>query len=417
MNIERNIRQIGPESAQEYVDIYLNAYPAFKTLDDECRKHYLEKTLFDMRNDKEVDFFGMFEGDKLISLMKLVNFRINLFGKMTNAVGLMSLAVHPLFKKQGVALRMIQFYESYAKNKGADVAILLPFNMKFYRKMGYGLGAKMDEYHLTTEQLPKYKDMSCLRMLGKDDLSDILKCHERFAQSNHGMLMKFEEEIRSMQQEAQVRVGCYESGTLTGYAAYHFEEASNTNYTLNRIVVDELIYRDGKILRNLLGFLRNQADLAQTIVIRSGEEDFYHIFDDASDISGNYIPFGYLQVCTSAVGNMYKILDPKKFVTNTSYRKFPDINLTARFCYYDEMSDENNELTIIFRNGKWSVGDASPDISVTCRKSDLSSLLMNCGRLASFIRVGVMETEEEEYAETLDQLLYFSQKPFSNSDF
>ena len=76
---KREIRPIGPEVVEQYLEVYLNAYPAFKSLDDECRQFYREKTIFDMTNDKEVDFIGMFDGEKLIATMKLVNFQMNVY--------------------------------------------------------------------------------------------------------------------------------------------------------------------------------------------------------------------------------------------------------------------------------------------------------------------------------------------------
>ena len=418
MGKKREIRPVGPDYLEEYLEIYLNAYPAFKSLDKECRQSYREKFMLDMTTDKEVEFVGMFEGDKLIAQMKLVNFKLNLYGQIQPAVGLMSLAVHPLYKKQGVALAMVRYYEDYAQSR-SDVAILLPFNMAFYRKMGYGLGAKMDEYHMQTAQLPKYLDLSALRLLTMDDLDEVLACHEAFARSNHGMLIKFEEEIREMRGDfSTFRTGYYDDGKLVGYVAYRMVDVSETNYTLNELVVDELIYRDSTVLKTLLGFLRNQGDLAQTIVLRSGEEDFYHLLDDAADLCGNYIPFGYLQTNVSAIGNMYKVLDPAGFVEHTDYRTFPGIDLNARFCYHDEMADTDETLNIAFRDGKWSnAPDVDPDITITCRMSDLSSLLMNCGRLGSFVRLGVMSVDCIDRLADLDLLLYSSQKPFSNSDF
>ena len=109
----REIRPVGTDHIEEYLEIYLNAYPAFKLLDADCIQYYRHKTHLDMTTDREVDFYGMFEGDRLIAQMKLVNFRMNVYGKMQPAVGLMALAVHPLFRKQGVALSMVRFYEKY----------------------------------------------------------------------------------------------------------------------------------------------------------------------------------------------------------------------------------------------------------------------------------------------------------------
>ena len=423
----REIRPVGPDHLEEYLEIYLNAYPAFKSLDADCVKYYRDKTRLDMTTDKDVDFYGMFEGERLIAQMKLVNFQMNVYGRMRPAVGLMALAVHPLFKKQGAALSMMRFYEKYTYEKGADIAVLLPFNIGFYRRMGYGLGGRMDEYHIATQNLPNCDDLSALKYLHKEDLPDVLACHRDFALANHGMLIKFEEEIREMEKDDVTRrVGCYDGDKLIGYAAYRYEETSETNFTLNRIVVDELIYRDGSVLRALLGFLRNQADLAQTIILRSGEEDFYHLLPNPMHISGGYIPYGYLQTNESAMGNMYKVLDPARFVENTAYRIFPDVERRVLFRYYDDLTDETSELTILFRGGRWSAvtaGDSpdakavSPDATVTCSIGDLSALLMNSGRLASFVRLGVMDIDNPEELPVLDYLLYYSQKPFSNSDF
>lgn len=111
----RKIEKIGKGFIEDYLDVYLNAYPAFKALDDKCREAYRAKTTFDMDNDKDVEFIGFFNDNKLVSTMKLVNFQMNLYGQMNPAVGLMSLAVHPLYKKQGIALEMVKYYEDYTK--------------------------------------------------------------------------------------------------------------------------------------------------------------------------------------------------------------------------------------------------------------------------------------------------------------
>ena len=369
----REIRKIGPEIMDEYMYIYLNAYPAFKDLDEDCYNKYRAKNLRDMELDDDVDFYGCFEDDKLVATMKLVSFRMNIFGMMHKAVGLMALGVHPLHKKQGIALDMVRFYEKYAVENGALVCPLLPFRMDFYRKMGYGLGSRMDEYHLPTKNLSGWEDLSGLRPLDLSEIGDVFAANDKFCEMNHGMLKKFSEEKRLMEADtATLRMGCFKEGELTGYAAYRFENASETNYTLNRIVIDELVYFDGETLRKLLGFFRNQADLAQTIVIRSGEEDFYHLFTDPAHVSGYYIPNGYLQTNVSAICNMYKVMDPEAFVRETSYRIFPALELTAAFEYHDELADEEGSLVISFakdpsgNRSVWSIAEAGkiPDVKI-----------------------------------------------------
>ena len=104
----RTTRPLTQQDLEAYLDIYLNAYPAYKTLDEACREHYREKHRLELREDRQVQTVGLFEGDVLIATMKLILFSMNCFGRMQTACGLMALEVHPLHKKQGAALEMIR---------------------------------------------------------------------------------------------------------------------------------------------------------------------------------------------------------------------------------------------------------------------------------------------------------------------
>ncbi|MBR6585317.1 MAG: GNAT family N-acetyltransferase, partial [Firmicutes bacterium] len=200
----REIRLITPEYIEDYLTIYLNAYPAYKNTGEEGRDKYRPRILHSMENDKNIHFYGLFEDGKLIAQMKVLDFTMNAFGRMVKATGLMALGVHPLHKKKGLAREMVQFFENYTKESGATVALLLPFRMDFYRQLGYGCGTKMDEYHIPTLQLPK-GDTSRLKYMGIGDVDKVLACYSSFVQKNHGYLMKFEEEIRDMRGDDEVR--------------------------------------------------------------------------------------------------------------------------------------------------------------------------------------------------------------------
>ena len=169
-----------------------------------------------------------------------------------------------------------------------------------------------------------------LRLLQPEEFDQAMDCQRRFAARNHGMVEKFDEELRGARGDIQVRrMGYYDGGRLLGYAAYRFESASACNYTQNRLSVEELVYENGTVLRALLGGLRMQEDLAQTVILRTGEEDFHHLLDDPQDVSGNYIDYGFLQTNVSAVGTMFKLTDGADFVRRTGYRNFPAGTLTA----------------------------------------------------------------------------------------
>ena len=147
------IRPLTEADIEAYLDIYLNSYPAYKSLDEECRQHYRDKHRLELQEDRQVQTVGLFEGGTLLATMKLIRFSMNFFGKMQPACGLMALEVHPLHKKKGVALEMVRYFEDYARRIDALLTLLLPFQIGFYRRMGYGFAGKLYEYHLPTAAL------------------------------------------------------------------------------------------------------------------------------------------------------------------------------------------------------------------------------------------------------------------------
>lgn len=425
---DRIIRRLGPDDMPAYMEIYLNAYPAGKDLSDECYEKYYKRNLQSMTEFEHVNFYGMFEEGTLIATMKLIDFDMNLFGEMKRSTGLMALGVHPLHKRKGAAREMVKFFEDYTVESGGCISMLLPFRMDFYKKLGYGCGTKLDEYHIKTEYLPDIRDrreLDGLKLLGREaaDVDAALDCYTRFVKQYHGAVCKFEEEVRDFRDDDEVRrLGWFEEGRLKGCAAFTFENTSDCNYTLNRMNVKELVYEDAETLRKLLAGLRMQADLAQSVVIRSGEPDFYHVLASCQDMSGGYIDFGFLQTNVSAVGTMYKICDFAKFFEAAAHRPFPPIVLTAGFDVTDDVTGGIETFAVRFAGGSWTyqAGEEAyeaADIHVKCQRSDLSSLLMGSSEFGGLVRLGVMTVDRPELVKTLDLLLHAEQKPFTNTDY
>lgn len=447
---KREVRRLTPEDMADYMDIYLNAYPAGKDLSDECREKYYKRNLQSLQEFDHVNFFGLFEEDKtLIATMKLIDFDINLFGEMRKACGLMALGVHPLHKKKGAARDMVRFFERYTVESGAAVAMLLPFRVDFYRKMGYGCGTRLEEYHIRTEYLPKWNpnqgdgkvDESgegdsgaaiTLKLLDKEEVDQVLACHKRFVQKYHGAVCKFEEEIRDMRGDDEIRrLGAFRGSELSGYAAFTFVNTSDCNYTCNRMDVKELVYEDESVLRALLGGLRMQGDLAQSVILRSGEPDFYHVLESCQDMSDNYIDFGFLQTNISALGTMYKIPEMGAFIAAAAHRKFPPENAAVGFRVYDELAGEEKQFSLQFTENAdktcshWQYVEvpegaetaAKADVQVSCRLSDLSSLLMGSAEFGGMARLGLMTVSDPNWICRLDRLFHAEQKPFTNTDY
>lgn len=407
------------------MEIYLNAYPAGKDLSEECYEKYYRRNLWSMQSLEDVNFFGCFEGETLVATMKLIDFKINLFGTMRRAIGLMALAVHPMYKRRGIAKEMVGFFEHYTKESEAAIALLLPFRMDFYKNLGFGYGSKLEEYHLPTKYLPKSGNTGTLRFLGKGSVEQVLACHREYVSHHHGQLEKFGEEEADLRAEDSVRrIGCFDGEHLKGYAAFTFEKNSPCNYTLNRMDVKELVYSDAQTLHSLLVGLGMQEDLAQSVVLRSGDPDFYHLLPNPQDISGNYIDYGFLQTNIAAVGTMYKIVDVRTFVSETLQRRFLPMDLVVGFRLREDGSRKESVFALRWKKANehystWSYEERkeSADVTAECLLSDFSALMMGSANFGSLVRLGLIRLSHPEYVERLDYLFHVQQKPFTNTDY
>ena len=423
----REIKKIGPEWVEPYLDIYCSAYPAHFFGGASSREAQRVKVLTDMERDRdEVEFVGLLEDGVLAAIMKVVSFSMNFYGGMGRAAGLMSLAVHPLYKRRGLSLEMVRHFETRARESGALAALLLPFSIPFYRRMGYGLGTVMDEYRIAVTALPAAAGGGDLCLLGAGDLEEMLACHRRCVRQNHGMLDKTGEEIRAMERDpSPCQIGCRgKDGQLLGYLCFRYAPVNPSNYLSNRICVEELVYQSGAVLRQLLGFLRSQAAQAREVIIRSGEADFCHLLEDPQSLSGDGMPFGYLETSRRAHGTMYKLPDPARLVAATGYRRFPPYEGTVCFCYEDALSREERAVRIAFRResagcSRWYAAppDSAAAVTIRCSQGDLASLLLGAAGLAALVRLGCASLEGEGDLAALDRLFSAEQRPFTNTDY
>lgn len=423
------IRPLHPGDIHQYIEIYLNAYPSGKDLSADGIRYYTEKTLKAMSDFDDINFFGYFQDNKLVATMKLIDFSMNLYGKMVPATGLMALGVHPIYKKQGIAGRMVEFFEDYTKKSGALVSLLLPFRVDFYRRLGYGCGTRMTRFHIPTDQLPKSATDSALtlELLDKSQIGDVLSCYEDFAEHNHGALKKFSEEIRDINEDCDTKyIGCYDDEFLEGYAAFKIINDSSANYTINHIEVKELIYSNSTVLRKLLNGLRMQSDLASSVILTTGEEDFYHILTSPQDVTGNYYDFGFLQTNTQALGTMYKIPDLPRFIAASYYREFPHYTISIGITVTSEDGGDIEKLGVLFQpdegNSKVSRMSCEPfsagsDVFMRIKLSDLSAVLMGSARINALVRLGAVTLSDDSFVEALDRLFLAEQMPYTNTDY
>lgn len=415
----REIRQLNETHIDAYTDIAFNAYPSFKNLEKDAVEKYKKIAMEIMTNDPDVTFYGMFEGEKLIAVMRLFDFRMNCFGKILPVSGVGFLGVHLMHKKEKCAKAMIEFYEEIYKKKGTPIGMLLPFRPDFYKRMGYGMGTKMNQYRLPPDRIPAYFGKSDLRYVEKEDLDKLFDCHSRVVAKKHGMIMKIGDEIRDLKNDPYNKIiaNYDEKGNINGYLVFKFQNAKDGNYTINNIYIKELIYENTDVLKKLLGFLRKQDDQVNLVVFNTEDENFYYLFDNPLNDSLNYIPYGYIESNTQAVGVMYKLFDIKQAFEQCSHRNYNNSNLKVRFLVYDELNNKEIEIVVNFIDGIVNTDSEKFDVTMRTNMANFSSLFLGSTSVIGMYNLGLLELDNVEFLEDIDRTFYCSQKPVCYTDF
>lgn len=416
----REIRELSEIHIDEYTEIAYNAYPSFKDFSKEAMDKYKKETLEVLKNDADVTFYGMFQKDKLIAVMRLFDFQMNCFGEIIPVSGIGFLGVHLMHKKEKAAYDMLKFYENHYRNRGIPFGLLLPFRPDFYKKMGYGFGTKMNQYRILSSRIPAYYKDSDIRYIDKRDLNKLLDCHNRMVKKTHGMMKKIGDEIKAVFGDPFNRVvGSYDrDGNMDGYLVYKFQNGKPGNYTINNIYIKEFIYTNREAFKKLLGFLRKQEDQVNLVIFNTEDENFHYIFEDPRNDSLNYIPYGYLETNTQAVGAMYKIFDVERAFNQCKHRNYNNANIGIRFLIDDSFNNESEkEIIVRFENGVVNLDSDGYEVTIKINIAEFSSLFLGSVSLKGLYDLGLLKLDNDDYLHELDRAFYCNQKPVCYTDF
>lgn len=417
----REIRKLTKDDLDQYREITYNAYPSLRDFSEDGIREYNQSVLDIIENDSKVGFYGLFHDSKMIAVMRLFDLEMNCFGKILPVSGLGFLGVHAAYKKMGAAREMLTFYEELYREKGVPIGTLIPFRPDFYKRMGYGIGTKMSRYRIDTERIPAYFGESHIAFIDRHEITPLLQCHGRVVAKTHGMVMKHRKEISEMQEAETVRyLGCYdESRVLRGYLSYEYKYPVPGNYTRNEIFIREFVFENKDVMRQLLGFLRKQADQVQIVVFNTEDDNFYYLFNNPTNDGYTYIePYGYLETNMQGIGAMYKLFDIAGAFAQCAHRNYNNANLSVCFQVKNELYGTESRTVITFTGG---IAEVSPettvaDVTVTVNGADFAPMFLGSVSPLGLYRLGLLEVDNMDMLEEVDRIFYCSSKPVWYSD-
>ena len=328
--------------------------------------------------------------------------------------GLGLVAVSLLHRKQGIAKKMMKYFIEQNEKAGINILILYPFDLSFYKKMGFGYGTKQRMYKLLPQSFPPYP-VKNLSFMKKEDSSAMLLSFQKFALKTNGMIFRREGSYDHTIDSIQNKVIVYKEGSqIEGYLIFHYKkEKPDYEYDSN-LIVTELVYHKKEALQSIIGFLHNQKDQAIRIHINTQDEFLFYLFDNPLNGEKNTFKTDQLESYVSSLSMIYRITNISRLFTEFKDVQFGKESFKVKLTISDSLYPVNDGSTIIrFQNGYPDVCSPASDYDceISMNIADFSSLFAGAVTLRKLILFGLATISETSYIDIADRALSYFEKP------
>lgn len=414
----RTIREVEESELEELLRITVEAFPGMKVSGPEERARMLER-LARVMKEPIVHFFGVYEGGRLIGVMRFYDFTMRLHDTDALVGGVGGVAVDLRHKKERVAADMIRFFLDYYRDKGAALTALYPFRPDFYHRMGFGFGVKLNRYSFRPDVLPA-RPKARVEFLTTEDKAAVGDCYERFRRRTNGLLQLPPHVLDSLFTDPAMRlVGVREGDRVRGYLLFRFDPAAGDNWLANDLYVRTLVYDDAAALATLLGFVRTQADQVQRVIYETQDDTFHFLLPDPRDGTGNLLAGLWHETNTQGAGIMYRVIDTPRLFDVLRDHDFGGQTATLGLTLTDTFLPENaGRYVLRVANGRATLSDGgAADIEISLNVSDFSSLAVGAIDFARLYGYGLATLSDAAAVPIVDRLFRAGQRPWCMTHF
>ncbi len=420
------IRLLTEDEYADYVAISADAYPGFPVPTTADRVEAAQRLTTQVAEGR-FRLFGLFRDGVMAGGFRLFRFTMTVRDVSLVVGGVGSVAVHPLYRKQGVARSLIRFYHNTCRDEGLALSALYPFRPDFYGRMGYGYGTKKAEYQLRPEAFPRASARSDLRFAVESDMAAMIDCYNRYAAITNGMFARFAGDFRVKFADSPMRTLVYrEEGEVRGYLVYEYRRGAATSSLSNDLFVYELIYETPAALAHLLGFLNGQQDQARSIIFPTQDEQIHHLLSDPRTSNERMISPVYHESNVQGIGLMYKVLNVPGLFRQLAAKQhnFNGQSVRLRLRVDDPFFDESAGITLLhFDQGQVQVMpddgslDSEYDVAIRLSIGHFSSLILGVVDLRSLVRYGQATISRPGLLPVVNRLFATDAKPICMTGF
>ena len=284
-------------------------------------------------------YLGCFDDDgTLIGSTLLMDFQMNVRGKLMKMGGTAYVSTSFLHKKEHIARNMIRVGIGVFAKTGTPVGALHPFNPAFYGKMGFGYCNESVMYSPKPQYIRSYGDKSGLAYAGPGDEEEILEFYRNYARKTHGATIHPYMDRHRIFDMPYVVV-CRRNGRITGYLTFEFVEVDHYTDMYHDLAVREIVCEDMETMKQFLTFFASQIDQIDRVRIYTHEENFHMLFTNPDSGENRAFDGAIQEVGRKNMGYMFRIFDVKEYFRQQSHCERPaereftlELQVGRQFC-------------------------------------------------------------------------------------
>jgi predicted acetyltransferase len=314
---------------------------------------------------------------------------------------------------------MVDFYIDYYSKRRTSILALYPFRPDFYRKMGWGYGAKVNQYRIKPIDLPAGQLKTHIVYAAKKDLPALNACYHRYTAKTHGMIRRTKTYGGVLFREGNKVVAVKKGNKIEAFMVFSFKTSTDENWLDTQIDIAELIYENREALSELLAFLRSQSDQVNRIQYATHDEFLHFLPHDPRSESGRLIPPVAHETNISGVGIMYRIIDTHGLFRALKNHDFNGQNCRLKITVLDTMYPKHAGSYIVhFVDGKPQVKSGGKfDVEISMDVADYSSMVMGVIPFDKLYEYGLAEISEKVWLTTVTKIFSVDRKPMCITQF
>ena len=397
-----------------------NAYPGYDITDEaqQNTEKWVKRLVSNASDEIGLGFFD--ESNQLLGGIQVLNRPMNLRMEEVNVIGLGGLCVDLLHKKKGIALKLLEHAFITGKNNGASMAILDPFNIGFYKKMGCGISIKKHQFKLRPSQFSNVGDGSLVSELKDEHFSSIMEYIHRYYLLHHGMLKMEEYEMQDILKTGLMTLGVWQQGQLSGIMTIRFERKAPPDLFKTNLVVEGFLYDDHMTAQAFMSFLNAQKDQVNQVIFTSQDNHFELNFQDPDTGDDETFHTRSNEMYRTGSGMMARILNVEKVLATVSVPAHERNHFPVTIHIDDPLIEKLSGVwTLEAKEGKLRAYSADrttkPDGTITI--ADLASVIMGAASIGSLVTYGLLVVHNHEKIEALGRVLQYHQSPVCLSRF